>query len=193
MRKSALAPIAVVCCLFATSCHRPYARYQPIPVESFRTAVKKPPVICDSVIVQEADWTSLIRENQEPETAPEAYAYAVVVPPSSSVQQRVRQTTTALTHQPVTASETSALPQQPRPKPGKKKTFREVLGLKPRKKLNWWQRIPWQIKASVPIIGIAIVFAILDISILAIIFGLLGAFLLIRGLKKAFKVRRPWF
>lgn len=62
-----------------------------------------------------------------------------------------------------------------------------------RKELTWWQRISWKLKASVVVILVAVVFAILNITILAIIFGVLGAFLLITGLKRSFKTRRPWF
>ncbi|WP_229370292.1 hypothetical protein [Fibrivirga algicola] len=80
---------------------------------------------------------------------------------------------------------------QPGPKP--KKTLREILGLPPRKKLNWWQRISWQLKASIIVIAVALLFAVLNITILAIVFGVVGALLLIRGLKKSFKVKRPWF
>ncbi|GAB3904017.1 hypothetical protein GCM10028803_33350 [Larkinella knui] len=192
MRKSALAPFAVIVCLFTASCHRPYARYQPIPVESFRSSGKPEtgPTASDSAVVRATELTA---EAPEPEPSqPDFYASATGIPPTQTVQQRARQATTALVNSSARASETSALP-QPRPKTGKKKTLREILGLKPRKKLNWWQRIPWQLKASVPVIGVAIVFAVLNISILAIIFGLLGAFLLIRGLKKTFRVRRPWF
>ncbi len=43
------------------------------------------------------------------------------------------------------------------------------------------------------VIVVAVAFAILNITILAIIFGVIGAFLLIRGLKKSFKVRRGIF
>ena len=87
---------------------------------------------------------------------------------------------------------------QPRPKARSngnppRKTFREWLGLKPRPQLNWWQRISWKIKASVLVILVAVVFAILNINTLAIIFGIIGAVLLVSGLRKAFKVRRPWF
>ena len=80
---------------------------------------------------------------------------------------------------------------QPGPKP--KKSLREILGLRPRKKLNWWQRISWQLKASIIVVLVAVVFAILNITVLAIVFGVVGAVLLIRGLKKSFKVKRPWF
>ena len=81
--------------------------------------------------------------------------------------------------------------QDPGPKP--KKTLREILGLPPRKRMNWWQRISWQLKASIVVVMIAVVFAILHITILAIIFGIIGAYLLIRGLKKSFKVRSGIF
>ncbi|MBO0951492.1 hypothetical protein [Fibrella forsythiae] len=111
------------------------------------------------------------------------------------VAERVRQhqdnarrllTPAAATDTPIPVSE-----HQPGPKP--KKTLREILGLPPRRKLNWWQRISWQLKASVIIILIAVVFAILGITLLSIVFGVIGALLLIRGLKKSFKVRRGIF
>ena len=86
---------------------------------------------------------------------------------------------------------------QPRPKPKKKlrlgNRIRESLGMPLREELNWWQRISWKLKASVIVILVAVLFAILKINLLAILFGLLGAFLLITGLKRSFKVRRPWF
>ena len=91
----------------------------------------------------------------------------------------------------------SAADKQPRPKPKSKlrlgNQIREKLGIPLRKELNWWQRISWKLKASVIVVLVAVVFAILHITILAIIFGILGAFLLITGLKKSMKVRRPWF
>ena len=87
--------------------------------------------------------------------------------------------------------------QQPGPKPKKKlklgNQIRQGLGMTLRPELNWWQRISWKLKASVLVILVAVLFAILHITILAIIFGILGAFLLITGLKRSFKVRRPWF
>ena len=86
---------------------------------------------------------------------------------------------------------------QPRPRPKKQlrlgNRIRESLGIPLRKELNWWQRISWKLKASIIVIGVAIVFALFKVTLLAIIFGLLGAFLLITGLKRSFKVRRPWF
>ena len=94
---------------------------------------------------------------------------------------------------PVTTAPTSVT--QPKPKKPLKlgNKIRQSLGMPLRKELNWWQRISWKLKASVIVILVAVVFAILNITTLAIIFGLLGAFLLITGLKKSFKVRRPWF
>ncbi len=65
--------------------------------------------------------------------------------------------------------------------------------MKLRPELNWWQRISWKLKAAILIILVAVLFAILKITILVIIFGILGAFLLITGLKRSFKVKRPWF
>jgi len=87
--------------------------------------------------------------------------------------------------------------QQPKPKPKPKmrlgNKIRDALGMPLRQELNWWQRISWKLKASVIIILVAVLFAILHITILAIIFGIVAAFLLISGLRRSFKVRRPWF
>ncbi len=87
--------------------------------------------------------------------------------------------------------------QQPKPKPKPKmrlgNKIRDALGMPLRQELNWWQRISWKLKASVIIILVAVLFAIFHITILAIIFGIVAAFLLISGLRRSFKVRRPWF
>lgn len=111
------------------------------------------------------------------------------------IAERIREHQTSarrlLTPTPDTDTPIPVSEHQPGPKP--KKTLRQILGLPPRKKLNWWQRISWQLKASVVVILIAVVFAILGITVLAIVFGIIGAFLLIRGLKKSFKVRRGIF
>ena len=97
----------------------------------------------------------------------------------------------------LSASATQTVDQQPEPKPKKKlklgNQIRQKLGVKLRPELNWWQRISWKLKASVLVILVAVVFAILHITILAIIFGVVGAFLLVTGLKRSLKVRRPWF
>ena len=96
----------------------------------------------------------------------------------------------------LTAS-TSTIDKQPRPRPKQKlklgNQIRGKLGVPLRKELNWWQKISWKLKASVIVIVVALIFAIANVTILAIIFGILGAFLLITGLKKSMKVRRPWF
>jgi Flp pilus assembly protein TadB len=97
------------------------------------------------------------------------------------------------------ATPSVAIDKQPRPKPKPKKQLRlgnrirESLGVPLREELNWWQRISWKLKASVIVILIALLFAILHVTILAIIFGVVGAFLLLSGLRRSFKTRRPWF
>ena len=95
------------------------------------------------------------------------------------------------------ASATKETREQPEPKPKKKlklgNQIRQGLGMRLRPELNWWQRISWKLKASILVILVAVVFAILHVTILAIIFGIVGAFLLMSGLKRSFKVRRPWF
>lgn len=191
----------LICCLFAVSCHRPYALYQRMPVETFRqpSARIAPQPAPTPVLTDSSDWVSLLADSAAlPEPAPEAVASILPLKPSEPsgrIRQHARHVASLLHTSAATSS--SEVEAQPRPKPkartGEKKTLREILGLKPRPKLNWWQRIHWSLKASVPVILVAVIFALLKINLLAIIFGLLGAFLLIRGLKKEFKVRRPWF
>ncbi len=136
-------------------------------------------------------------------TPPVAYADSrpLTAPPTAQrIQQHQTHAQRLLTPRP--APTPPVAPDQPDqvadklqngPGPKQRKTLREILGLPPKKKLNWWQRISWQLKASVIVILVAVVFAILQITILAIIFGIIGAYLLIRGLKKSFKVRRGLF
>ena len=114
-------------------------------------------------------------------------------PVAERIRQHQSNARRLLTPVPVTSSDTPSPVSEHQPGPKPKKTLREILGLPARKKLNWWQRISWQLKAAVVLILVAVVFAILNITILAIIFGVISAFLLIRGMKKSFKVRRPWF
>ena len=141
-----------------------------------------------------------------PTEPPVAYANAApaapVVPASQRVQQHHAHAQRLLTNRTAPAAPVAPakpdhpadqLQNGPGPGPKQRKTLREILGLPPKKKLNWWQRISWQLKASVVVILVAVVFAILQITILAIIFGIIGAYLLVRGLKKSFKVRRGLF
>lgn len=116
------------------------------------------------------------------------------------VERRMRRMASLLAPQNATAqpkAQGGIEPDGPGPKPKKQmrlgNRIRDALGMPLRKELNWWQRISWKLKASVIVILVAVLFAILHVTILAIIFGILGAFLLITGLKRSFKVRRPWF
>ncbi|RIV19332.1 hypothetical protein DYU11_24815 [Fibrisoma montanum] len=181
--------------LLSTSCHRPYAYFQPSQREHFASARPAAPT-------------------PSPATQPEADSVAVSLPDSLPVAlsgpalaslptptNRSEPTTTRVQrhlHRAQSMLNTpSTLDNQPRPKPKPKmrlgNRIREKLGMPLRKELNWWQRISWKLKASVIVILVAVVFAIFDVTILAIIFGLLGAFLLISGLRRSFKTRRPWF
>ena len=198
MRSSA-AWITAASCLLITSCHRPDALYQRMPVETFRSPQKQTPAtptVADTIAVAtlNADHPAANPAPVPFEPAP-IYASRDRMPAPETAQpirQHLRQASTLLGQS--TTTEHGAFPQpRPKPKPQQKKSLREMLGMQPRKKLNWWQRIHWSLKASIPIILVAVIFALFHVTILAIIFGLLGAFLLIRGLKKAFRVRRPWF
>lgn len=114
---------------------------------------------------------------------------------SQQVRQHTQRISRLLTNS--TTTEPQTVEHQPKPKPKPKmrlgNRIRDALGMPLRQELNWWQRISWKLKASVIIILVAVLFAILHITILAIIFGIVAAFLLISGLRRSFKVRRPWF
>lgn len=124
--------------------------------------------------------------------ASELVASAQRRPSQTPVRHRITRMASVLTP-PITTAPTSVT--QPKPQKSLRlgNKIRQSLGMPLRKELTWWQRISWKLKASVVVILVAVVFAILNITILAIIFGVLGAFLLITGLKKSFKTRRPWF
>lgn len=194
--RNSIALLAATLCLLLSSCHRPVAYFQPTPhPAATRLSVDKPVASAETVPADtEAEELPVLA------VVPEVVNSSVSV----SVKAGLEQTTNtqlerrsrriqSLLGKP--ANETTD--KQPEPKPKKKlklgNRIRQSLGMPLRKELNWWQRISWKLKASVIVLLVAVLFAILHITILAIIFGILGAFLLITGLKRSFKVRRPWF
>ena len=194
LMRNAFALFVATLFLFLSSCHRPVAYFQPTHHQAAsRLPVEKPLAQTD---VSTADSLSITAESVA--TTPEIEASAVV-----SLKNEFGQSTTKRVDQRIhrikllLASATETTHKQPDPKPKKKlklgNQIRQSLGMKLRPELNWWQRISWKLKASVIILIVAVVFAILHVTILAIIFGIVGAFLMISGLKRSFKVRRPWF
>lgn len=195
--KHTLPLFSVILCLFAASCHRPVAYFQPTPhVAASRLPVKASKPIADSP----AQIADVVVEETRPENGLERVAEELTDSRASAPQpetshqlkQRAQRMEKLLAE-----TNREQTTQQPRPKPQKKmrlgNRIRQGLGIPLREELNWWQRINWKLKAAVIIILIAVLFAILKITLLAIIFGLVSAFLLIRGLRRSFKVRRPWF
>ncbi len=191
MNKNVL--LAGVSVLIVSACHRPYALYQPTqhsrigPIMSHSTSASK---WSELVVVDSLFPMSLPIVPTGPMLV-STQAGPIESPRNQIVNRlhRVTAWTTATTDR----TETS----QPKPRrttaPSHRKSLREMLGLKPRPTLNWWQRIQWQLKASVIVILVAVLFAILGITLLAILFGIIGAVLLVQGLKKSFRTRRPWF
>jgi hypothetical protein len=193
--------IAFFLLLFIAACHRPYALYQPTPPARFaHTPPPAPtPENRERPLAAEpaSDWPAPVRPQ-----ADNALASADARPVERPAQRTERQLNRVSGWLSSENTEKKAQP-QPKPKPKPKTTsdremrlgnrIRQSLNMPLRKELTWWQRIRWQLKVAVPVILLAVVFAIYNISVLAIIFGLIGAFLLITGLRKSFKVRRPWF
>ena len=193
--KNIFALFAAASCLFVSSCHRPVAYVQP----TSRPAAARIPI---EQPMAQADAS--VSDSVEKEAAPVGIAPQPATPAvASRVSQPTQTESRAIErrmhriHALLTNPTTDVADQQPGPKPKKKlrlgNQIRQSLGMKLRPELNWWQRISWKLKASVLVILVAVLFAVLHVTILAIIFGIVGAFLLISGLKRSFKVRRPWF
>lgn len=185
-----LVPFTCFVCLFA-ACHRPTAYFQRTPhTPAVRLPIDQPTTVADNQPAGEVE-----QPNPVPATANEPVVASLRNQPVTTTKAHVERRMNRIQSLLTTSART--VDKQPRPKPRQKlklgNQIREKLGVPLRKELNWWQKISWKLKASVIVILVAIVFAILNITILAIIFGILGAFLLITGLKKSMKVRRPWF
>ncbi|AUD07467.1 hypothetical protein [Spirosoma pollinicola] len=181
-------------CLCLSSCHRPVAYFQPTPhPAATRQPIEQPVAQVKASLSDSAPADTLLSTVEK--TAIPAVASLSSQPAqttNSKIERRMHRMQSLLS-----GPSTQTNDQQPGPKPKKKlklgNQIRQGLGMPLRPELNWWQRISWKLKASVLVILVAVLFAILHITILAIIFGILGAFLLITGLKRSFKVRRPWF
>lgn len=192
--KNAITLFVAAFSLFLSSCHRPVAYFQRSShPAAARVAVEKPE---RTIEIPSPD--SALAVEQPVDTVITAVSVAVASLKNRPVQSRNAAIERRMHRiQSLLPAPTESIDQQPDPKPKKKlklgNQIRQSLGMKLRPELNWWQRISWKLKASVLIILVAVVFAILHVTILAIIFGILGAFLMISGLKRSFKVRRPWF
>ena len=187
--------IVLVCFTYLfTACQRPTAYFQRTShAPAARLLMNQPTVTAethpDSISNERYAVDSAI-DPDEPVVASLKNQPALIMT-ATSIKRRMQRI------QSINVPAASAADKQPRPKPKSKlrlgNQIREKLGVPLRKELNWWQKISWKLKASVIVIVVALVFAIANVTILAIIFGILGAFLLITGLKKSMKVRRPWF
>lgn len=182
-------------CLFA-ACHRPTAYFQRTPHAASRLPIEQSVGVTQAPaldsLIEDAQPVSALPERSTPAMASRE-KQPTAEPTKAQIEHRIQRIQSLL------AMPSATLDKQPRPKPKPKKQLRlgnrirESLGMPLREELNWWQRISWKLKASVIVILIALLFAILHVTILAIIFGVVGAFLLLSGLRRSFKTRRPWF
>ena len=185
-----LVPLACFICL-STACHRPAAYVQRTAhTPAARLSADQPTIVANN-----RPGLGVEQPNPVPATANQPAIASLKNQPVVTTKARIERRMNRI--QSLLIAPVNITDKQPRPKPKQKlklgNQIREKLGVPLRKELNWWQKISWKLKASVIVIVIAVVFAIAGVNILAIIFGLLGAFLLITGLKKSMKVRRPWF
>ncbi len=178
--------------LLNEACHRPYALYQ-------RTSLLSIARTSSRLVIPDSLSANNLTLPVDTLVVALPIALASAGPLTAQQSQQIEhhlQRAAQLVHGSASVTDEMTEVPQPRPRPKNQlrlgNRIRQGLGVPLRKELNWWQRIPWQLKAAVPVIIVAVVFAILNITLLAIIFGILGAFLLIKGLKKSFKVRRPW-
>lgn len=189
---------AAIVCLLLSACQRPIAYFQRTThPAAARLSIDRP--------VIQPDQTELPATPATTSRIDSLDAPVALTPLMASRQEVPRQTTREQLSQRMHRIR-SMLPagaetydKQPDPRKSRSNQnlrlgnrIRQSLGLPLRKELTWWQRISWKLKASVIVILVAVVFAILHVPTLPIIFGLLGAFLLISGLRKSFKAKRPW-
>lgn len=194
MRNTAVLFVTALC-LFTSSCHRPVAYFQRTPhPAAARVPIEQPPVPVESPPTELVPNSSP-SELTAPETASNPVASREAYPTETAhnrVQHRMLHIQSMLVSRPESVTRPNASSKSQKPlRLGNR--IRQSLGMPLRKELNWWQRISWKLKASVIILVVAVLFAILHVTILAIIFGIIGALLMISGLKRSFKVRRPWF
>lgn len=179
-----------------SSCHRPVAYFQRTPYTVSRLSAEPKQVDTARANVDLAVVDDSVEELEQAVNEV-ALVQAKEALPAEPAQTRLARRVHRMQSLLAGSTETTAEQPQPKPKPKNQlrlgNRIRQGLGIPLREELNWWQRISWKLKASVIVILIAVLFAILHITILAIIFGVVGAFLLISGLRKSFKVRRPWF
>ncbi len=183
------------CCF--TACQRPVAYFQRtahVPAARLNKSIEAIPTPTVDAVAE-----PVVPVENLPESADVLVASAtqrLVGENAQQVRQHTQRISRFLTNSVTTEAQVVGQ-QQPKPKPKPKmrlgNKIRDALGMPLRQELNWWQRISWKLKASVIIILVAVLFAIFHITILAIIFGIVAAFLLISGLRRSFKVRRPWF
>lgn len=184
--------------LLLNACHRPYALVQRTPSPRFQSPQRiahsdtvQADLLTDKQSVSQQS-AELVSAEKEPELATASTLPTLSVPAAQAIKHRVNRMESLLRESEKTTVE------QPRPRPKSKSQMRlgnrirDSLGLPLREELNWWQRIDWKLKSAIIVIGVAILFAILGLGQLALIFGLIGALLMVLGLKRSFKSRRPW-
>lgn len=190
MKKIANSGFILLILSTTVACHRPYALLQRTPAEQYtykRPSISAAPIRTDSSDLAELDWPidSLPVEATVPPMLAST-ASELVEPTTSRVQRHIQSARRLLAE-----SESQPLSdKQPRPKPKTQKkgmTFREFFGLPEKRPKTWWQRVNWNLKAGFILILIAVGFALLKITILAIIFGVLAALIILRGLRKTWK------
>lgn len=190
MKKIANSGLILLLLAATVACHRPYALLQRTPAEQFiakQPAIASKPTLSEPANLPQSEWPtdSLPAEAIVPpmlaSAAPESK-----VPVSSRVEHHMRAVNRLL----AASANEQMIDAQPRPKPKTQRkgmTLREFLGLPEKRPKTWWQRINWNIKAGFVLILIAVVFALLKVTILAIIFGILAALILLRGMRKTWK------
>lgn len=191
MKKIANSGFILLILSTTVACHRPYALIQRTPAEQFSTKhsnVSSVAVPTDSAVVAQVEWP--VDSLPIDATLPPMLASATPEPveqTSSRVQRHLQSARRLLAE---SVSNQPVFDNQPRPRPKTQKkgmTLREFFGLPEKKPKTWWQRVNWNLKAGFILILIAVAFALLKVTILAIIFGILAALIILRGLRKTWK------
>lgn len=167
--------------LVLSSCRREYAYFQKTATENYRVSEKKPE---KRLIVQENIAEKDLEEVEVP-VMPEDEALTVREAIGIPIVNNLPQDKTDLFPKGLFKKKK---PARGNDRKGGLFQKQEKKGLfeKKKKRRGFGHAFNERLKIGLVLLGIAIIFALLHINVLAIIFGLLAAFFIIRGLRKLF-------
>lgn len=170
--------------LVALGCKREYAHFQKTTAEDFHKPKKK----IEKPLLIEEDLVAKELETIELPTMPEDEEMAAGIGIEVPIKNNEVKDKTDLFPKGLFKKKSKVEAKNNNKGIFKKQEKRGVFEKKKKKKKRdgFWHGFNERLKIGLVLLGIAIIFALLHINILAIIFGIFAAFFIIRGLRKLF-------